>query len=637
MKKRCTKPGGIPFMERLEGRTLLSGETREVTGAVFHDLNGNFVPDLAETTFDNLTVFDDVNDNGIFDIDEPSAITNANGAYTLMTDAQVFRLKVTPPANWVLKVQVMTDPDVRNFPIAPAPSLSGRAVEDHDLDRVGDTDDGGVAGMVVFVDRDGDNQLDEGEETTTTDEEGNYLFQHIAPGFVRVRLALTSGWSQVMPRVVPQSSGVTFINDDAVTLLPDQTFSRDVFIYRSKTVSGVVFHDADRDGIRDAGESGLGAIRVYAAFGEVYGQNSRVYTRPIDSNPRQIEFTTDADGTYMLPGVPLADSRIAVVTSEFMITTGMEYEGEQLNIGLAVPPNQIFGQVFQDLNKNGQRDNNEPTVAGALVMVIDQEGHVIRTMRSAFNGDYLFSDLPTTTLKIWATSAEDLLLDSNQVSLTLGEREIKGFPLPVSLVSRVTGSVMVIRGNDMPARLAGVRVYLDQNRNGRRDANEAHNVTGGSGEYFIDGSSVGAYDLRIEQVPNHMRLKSGLSSGVAVLGQINHHANFLLEAPIFKARAIVFADVNRNRQLDRSDLRLGNIRVVFDRNDNGKRDADEKVYHTDSAGRFSAFVPYGTSLLKLLVPRGLGRLGIFSQDWTIRVLSQKAAGRLLIPLRVGKP
>src|SRR5688572_26468377 len=176
MNTRCKKTAGGPFMERLEGRTLLSGEVREVTGVVFHDLNGNFVPDVGETTFDNLTIFDDVNDNGTFDIDEPSAVTDANGAYSLMTDAQVFRLKVTPPANWVLRVQVMTDPDVRNFPIAPAPSLSGSAVEDHDLDRFRDSEDGGVAGMLVFVDRDADNQLDEGEETTTTDEEGNYLF-----------------------------------------------------------------------------------------------------------------------------------------------------------------------------------------------------------------------------------------------------------------------------------------------------------------------------------------------------------------------------------------------------------------------------------------------------------------------------
>src|SRR4051812_45295154 len=136
MKKRNKKNrAGGSLLERLEGRVLMSGGVREVTGTVFHDTNSNLVLDAGETTFANVTVFDDVNGNGAVDADEPAATTAANGTYSLSTDAPIFRVRVVPPAHWVAStLRNLINPDVENFPLAPEPSLSGTVLEDHDLD-----------------------------------------------------------------------------------------------------------------------------------------------------------------------------------------------------------------------------------------------------------------------------------------------------------------------------------------------------------------------------------------------------------------------------------------------------------------------------------------------------------------------
>jgi hypothetical protein len=70
-----------------------------------------------------------------------------------------------------------------------------------DRNSNGLTDDGGpaLAGWTVYLDADGDGQLDAGETSTTTDASGQYTFANLAPGTHVVRHVVNSRYVNVAP------------------------------------------------------------------------------------------------------------------------------------------------------------------------------------------------------------------------------------------------------------------------------------------------------------------------------------------------------------------------------------------------------------------------------------------------------
>ena len=87
---------------------------------------------------------------------------------------------------------------------------------------------------------------------------------------------------------------------------------------------------------------------------------------------------------------------------------------------------------------------------------------------------------------------------------------------------------------------------------------------------------------------------------------------------------------------DRHEPLLQNVRVVVDRNDNGIAERGEKKYRTDSAGRFNTFMPYGRTRLKVMIPARYRKLGLFSHESNVKILSSADAAGLLIALRARK-
>ena len=106
----------------------------------------------------------------------------------------------------------------------------------------------------------------------------------------------------------------------------------------------------------------------------------------------------------------------------------------------------------------------------------------------------------------------------------------------------------------------------------------------------------------------------------------------MLEATVYNTKARVFLDKNRNGMLDAREPLLQNVSVLFDSNENGIQDSDERTRLTDSSGRFAALLPYGTTKLKLNIPGRYRRLGLFSRNFTIRLLNGKSAAHLMIGL-----
>ncbi|MEO0935608.1 MAG: SdrD B-like domain-containing protein, partial [Cyanobacteria bacterium J06641_2] len=87
---------------------------------------------------------------------------------------------------------------------APAPSagkakIVGNKWNDLNGDGIWDSNEAGLSGWTIYLDTNGNRQLDVGEVSTTTDANGEYVFNDIDPGTYNVAEVLQSGWVQTNP------------------------------------------------------------------------------------------------------------------------------------------------------------------------------------------------------------------------------------------------------------------------------------------------------------------------------------------------------------------------------------------------------------------------------------------------------
>src|SRR4051812_19599540 len=178
-KKRVV--GGVSI-ECLEGRMLLSGDVREVSGSVFYDPNTNLRQDAGEAPVVGATIYTDLNLDAKQDDGELATTTDENGHYSLMTNADITRLAVVRPAGWRLVANFHSDltPNVRTFPMGPVPVITGTVFEDDDANGYTGASKP-RAGVGVFIDRNNNGLLDGGEESVVSDSQGIYRFEDVDP------------------------------------------------------------------------------------------------------------------------------------------------------------------------------------------------------------------------------------------------------------------------------------------------------------------------------------------------------------------------------------------------------------------------------------------------------------------------
>jgi hypothetical protein len=292
----------------------------------------------------------------------------------------------------------------------PASAVIGDYVwADADADGVQDPGEVGIGGVTVDLRGPGpDGILGTPDDTTiatvTTDPDGSYLFTNVAPGqyLVRVSGAPLTGYT---PTSGPQSEGATSSTPITVTggdVVTDVDFGFDIPALYS--ISDVVWYDANRDGIKDPTESGIGGVTV-----NLLDSSGNVIATTI-SNP---------DGTFTFPGVPNGSYTIEISDNtgqltDLQPTTPSATAGERpvvvagsnvsgTNFGYAgLGP--IGDTIWSDANGNGVQDPGELGIGGVTVNLYFDDGDgvfepgtgdvLISTDVTDAAGQYLFNDLP---------------------------------------------------------------------------------------------------------------------------------------------------------------------------------------------------------------------------------------------------
>lgn len=221
----------------------------EFSGRVYADVNGNGAYDGDDVYLPNATVFGDVNRNGARDAGEATALTDAQGNYTLIvpvSQGTVLNVGVVAPSGWTATKPITTaDPnpalfsrfavpgaefDLPSFALKPAADNAGGSgvnqpgillgVVYNDKATFGTRQAGevGAANVRVYIDANNNGTFEATEINTLTNEHGAYVFTNVTPGQKVLRIVVASPLVQTAPtpatvgRVVTLNGSSTISN-----------------------------------------------------------------------------------------------------------------------------------------------------------------------------------------------------------------------------------------------------------------------------------------------------------------------------------------------------------------------------------------------------------------------------------------
>jgi hypothetical protein len=361
-------------------------QTVTISGEVFNDLDGSGVFKNGDPGLQGVEV-DLTDSHG----NVTKATSDANGNYSFanlgpgtFTLSQVapqgFTQTATPAINPVTTSSGTNVPSelFGDHQQNGGPQISGRVFNDIPGSGVDQQSDPGLQGWTVEV-VSGNTVV----ASTTSASDGTYQFSNIAAGTYTVEEVLQSGFVQTFP------SSQTY----SVTLTGNNSFSGEDFgDFQTVTISGTVFNDLNGDGVRQNNEPGLSGVEV-----DLTDSHGNVTKATSDANGNY-SFANLAPGTFTLSqvvpvgAVQTATPAVNPVTTSSGSNVGSELFGDFFTVT-------ISGTVFNDLNGDGVRQNNEPGLSGVEVDLTDSHGNVTKTTSDA-NGNYSFSNLGPGTFTL---------------------------------------------------------------------------------------------------------------------------------------------------------------------------------------------------------------------------------------------
>ena len=178
-----------------------------VSGSVFDDQNADGVRTGGEAALDGWTVFIDRHGDNTLHADDPSVVTGADGRYsfanvgvgTLLLGeiSKTGYVRTTAdPAITVGSGYVGENLDIGN---TLAATITGTVFNDVVGLAARATGDAGLSGWTVFLDANNNGLLDRNEQSSVSDNQGNYSFTGLLPGRYTVRVLEQGGYLETTP------------------------------------------------------------------------------------------------------------------------------------------------------------------------------------------------------------------------------------------------------------------------------------------------------------------------------------------------------------------------------------------------------------------------------------------------------
>ncbi len=310
--------------------------------------------------------------------------------------------------------------------------INGSAYVDADNDGVRDMAEVGIAGVEVVlfgVDDLGTIVV----VAVTTDGNGYFSITDLRAGTYELSVDQPAGYLDGIDTAGSAGGDATSVNDEISGIVIDygevsldNTFGE----LAPASLSGAAFVDADNDGVRDAGETGISGVTVTLTGIDDLGGAVNLST--ITSGTGDYSFTNLRPGMYAISetqpvgyldgkdgGGSLGGTVGDDVVSNVVVTSGDAGSGyvfgELVGASLA-------GAVFDDLDADGIRDAGEPGIAGVAVTLTgtdDLAVPVSLTTTTASDGTWTFTGLRPGTYAV-ATAQPAGYLDGDDTVGSLG-------------------------------------------------------------------------------------------------------------------------------------------------------------------------------------------------------------------------
>lgn len=329
---------------------------------------------------------------------------------------------VTPDGNAVLNAHTGLNV-AQDFGIAGNSSIGDTVWLDLDGNGVLDGEEVGLEGVDVDLTWGGPdgivggaNSADDQTFTTTTDANGEYLFEGLPAGSYEVTVDAATLPDGLTPSY--DEDGTTLSPDGTTPVaLPANTAIDTVdFGYQgNSSIGDTVYFDRDRDGTQDIGgnsdEPGLAGVDVELRWA---GENGTLG----DADDEFFTTTTDANGEYLFEGLPAGEYSVTVDTgiagglpvgvdntvdedgnndSITPVTLGVDDAHLTADFGYAGLAS-IGDTIYLDLDGDGTQGPNEPGVPNQTVTLDGPTGTF--TTVTGPDGTYSFDNLPDATYTV---------------------------------------------------------------------------------------------------------------------------------------------------------------------------------------------------------------------------------------------
>jgi uncharacterized repeat protein (TIGR01451 family) len=451
--------------------------------------------------------------------------------------------------------------------------ISGRVFNDANGNGILNTGDTGRGGVTLTL-RDETGKV---VATTTSRTDGSYSFGSLVPG------------TYTLTETVPAGQTPTSPTNQILTVPPGGLKDQNFGLSARSSLSGAVYEDINRNGMRDAGEPGIPGVLV-----TLTGTSST-------NVPVNVTALTGADGVFVIPNLAASNASGYVLTEtppaayikgpDSVGTSGGTKTapgviGSIVLQGNTAATDYLFGEwskqgtiagsVFLDNNQTG-RSFNQPPIGGVTLLLRDANGTVIASTKTAADGSYFFKDVPPGTYTIeelqpagyGRSPRTPSLIQPAVVPPTGGLVSDKNFGV---VLSSVAGTVFSDKNNDgvqNPGE-AGIPGVVLKVYDGSGNL-VATTTTDSQGKYQFTNLPAGNYSVVLEQPPTYVSGKETVGSLGGTAGDnkftltvpagANGTGYNFAQLPVADPVGFVFSDLNNNGKKDPGEPGIPNVQI----------------------------------------------------------------------------
>ncbi|MBM0106000.1 carboxypeptidase regulatory-like domain-containing protein [Steroidobacter sp. S1-65] len=579
-----------------------------ISGRVWRDANRDGVLDAGEVGINNVTVtLTQTDPLGSFTL---VTTTNATGNYSFYTvPAGTFTITESQPAgfgsttpNSIAGITIAAGGSSTDHNFGDSTSaLQGTVFFDRDGNGANGGSDTGIAGVTLALT--GTNAAGAAVNlSTTTGADGTFSFDDLlAPNGAGYTLTQTQPVEFANGQITAGSAAGT-VNQganrvSAIALTSGTIGSGYLFAELGTPISGVVYRDANRNGVKEASEPGIANVTI----------------RLRDAGDTVIATTTTAaNGTYSFAPQP-GGSYTVEQDQPAGFSSGPENVSNSVALALVAgtpgvvdfgeSTGSLSGVVFIDVDEDGVQDAEDVGVPGVTLTLTgtDALGSAVnRNVVTNASGLYVFNDLLSGTYTITETQPASLgdgleVLGAGNVGGTVGNDVYSAISLPVG--EQATG----YNFGESGSAVTGV-VFRDFNRDGVQQAGDtaienvtitlrdasnnvvATTTTAADGSYMIAGIPAGNYTV-VETQPAGYGSAATSPDTVAVVVPTNGVVTASFADTLSTLAGAVYIDLNSNGVRDAGEAGIASITVTLTGTDASGASVSRSV-GTDSTGAF---------------------------------------------------